>query len=118
MTTVAKAFSSSDISNGTTKPSKLDWIQTLYQLLALALDVYGKHPFTKVGPDGVAVVGFTQGRFHSLVEPLVYDAEATHTATGISARVKHFKSAKGAMKHVLDALADKLVQAGVLTSDP
>jgi len=54
------------------------------------------------------------GRFHSLKEPWVYDGLATDRETGISAKAKHYKSAKGAMKHALEQLGTKLKNAGLL----
>jgi hypothetical protein len=55
-----------------------------------------------------------RGRFHSIREPLVWDGYALDIRSGISAKMKHFKSMNGAMEHTLRELCNRLVAAGIL----
>jgi len=55
-----------------------------------------------------------KARVHSLKEPWVYDGWATDLKTGIKSQAKHYKSAKGAVKHAYEELGKKLVAKGIL----
>lgn len=50
------------------------------------------------------------GRFHSLREPLVFDASASDQKTGITVEAKHYDNDQEAIRHAVEKLKSKLIE--------
>ena len=54
------------------------------------------------------------GRFHSLREPLVYDASASDQNSGISVEAKHYDNYQEAIRHAVEKLKGRLQEKGII----
>lgn len=54
------------------------------------------------------------GRFHSLREPLVYDASASDQESGITVEAIHCDNSQKAISHAVEKLKGKLQEKGIV----
>ena len=54
------------------------------------------------------------GRFHSLREPLVFDASASDQESGITVEAKHHDNDQKAIDHAVEKLKGKLQEKGII----
>ena len=54
------------------------------------------------------------GRFHSFMEPLVFDASASDQESGITVEAKHYDNDQKAIGHAVEKLKGKLQEKGII----